>query len=95
MVIETKYYATPNQKHFGTRKLISDHLYQTLTYVSQLHATPGPPPVGVLLYAGAGEQQRLDYRIGHHELLVRSVDLSRDWRDVHHGLIALAHELGQ
>jgi len=95
VVIETKYYATPYQKRHGTRTLISNHLYQILTYVSQLHATPGPAPVGVLLYAGAGEQQRLDYRIGRHELLVRSVDLNRDWRDIHRGLIAFAHELGQ
>ena len=93
VVIETKLYATPYQKRYGTRTLISNHLYQILTYVSQLHATPGPAPVGVLLYAGAGEQHRLDYRIGSHELLVRSVDLSRNWRDIHRGLIALAHEL--
>ena len=95
VVIETKFYATPYQKRYGTRTLISNHLYQILTYVSQLHATPGPAPVGVLLYAGAGEQHRLDYRIGSHELLVRSVDLSRNWRDIHRGLIALAHELEQ
>ena len=95
VVIETKYYATPHQERYGRRTLISNHLYQILTYVSQLHATPGPAPVGVLLYAGAGEQQRLDYRIGSHELLVRSVDLNRDWREIHRGLIALTHELGR
>ncbi len=95
VVVETKYYATPYRRHFGTRKLISGHLYQLLTYLSQLHATPGPAPVGVLLYAGAREQQRLDYRLGVHKLLVRSVDLNRDWRDIHRRLISLAHELGQ
>ena len=74
---------------------MSGHLYQLLTYLSQLRATPGPVPVGVLLYAGAGELPRLDYRLGGHRLLVRSVDLNRDWPDIHRGLIGLAHELGQ
>lgn len=95
VVVETKFYATPYQKHYGTRTIISNHLYQILTYVSQLHATPGPTPVGVLLYAGAGEQQRLDYRLGRHRVLVRSVDLNRDWGDIHRELIAFAHELGK
>lgn len=95
VVVETKYYATPYREHYGTRKLISGHLYQLLTYLSQLRATPGPAPVGVLLYAGAGELPRLDYRLGGHRLLVRSVDLNRDWPDIHRGLIGLAHELGQ
>ena len=36
-----------------------------------------------------------DYRLGGHRLLVRSVDLNRDWPDIHRGLIGLAHELGQ
>ena len=95
VIVETKYYATPyHQRHSGTRKLISAHLYQLLTYLSQLHATPGPAPLGVLLYAGVGEQLRLDYRLGGHQLLVRSVDLNRDWRDIRGGLIAFAHELG-
>lgn len=95
VVIETKYYSTPYQTRYGKSTLISGHLYQILAYVSQLHATPGPAPVGVLLYAGAGEQRRLDYRIGGRQLLVRSIDLSRDWRDIHRDLIALAYELGQ
>ena len=95
VVIETKYYATPYRTRYGKSTLISSHLYQILAYVSQLHATPGPAPVGVLLYAAAGEQRRLDYRIGGHQLLVRSVDLNRDWRDIHRDLISLAHELGQ
>lgn len=95
VVIDTKYYATPYQTRFGAKSLISSHLYQILTYVSQLHSTPGPPPIGMLLYAGAGEEQRLDFRISGYRLLVRSVDLDRDWRDIHRGLIALAHELGR
>lgn len=93
IVIETKCYAKPLRSYFGgSAKLISDHLYQLLTYVSQLAATEGPPPVGLLLYAGPGSMEGLTYRIGGHRILVRSLDLNRDWQDIHAELLALAAE---
>jgi 5-methylcytosine-specific restriction enzyme subunit McrC len=93
IVIEAKYYATPYQSRFGSRKLISAHLYQVLTYLSQMAGTPGPEPIGVLLYAGRLEEERLSYRVGGRTLLVRSIDLSREWPEVHRQVLALAEEL--
>ena len=95
VAIEAKYYATPYQAHRGSRTLISKHLYQLLTYISQLRAMPGPEPVGVLLYAGAGDEQRLDYRLLGQTVLVRGLDLNLDWRDIHRALLRLAQELEQ
>ena len=63
VVVETKYYATPYQSRYGSKKLISGHLYQLLTYLSQLAAGGGIKPIGVLLYAGTGSEQ-LQYRLG-------------------------------
>ncbi len=93
VTVETKYYATPYQSHLGSKKLISSHLYQLLTYVSQLRATPGPEPIGVLLYAGVGDDQRLDYRLGGHTILVRSLDLNQDWQEIHRRLLGFSREL--
>lgn len=95
IVIETKYYATPYHSRYGGRKLISSHLYQLLTYLMQLRATHGPEPTGVLLYASAGEEQRLEYRLGGHRILVRSLNLDRDWKTIHRDLLGLATELAQ
>lgn len=92
VAIETKFYATPYQAHHGSKKLISAHLYQLLTYVSHLRATAGPRPIGVLLYAGAGNEQRLDYQLGGHTVLVRGLDLGLEWPDIHRQLLALARE---
>ena len=92
--IETKYYATPFQAHYGSTKLISGHLYQLLTYLAHLGATEGPEPIGVLLYASSGEVQRLRYRLGSQTVLVRSLDLNRDWQAIHRDLLDLADELG-
>lgn len=93
IVIETKYYATPYQSRHGGKKLISGHLYQLLTYIGQLPAIDGPEPTGVLLYASAGERQCLQYRLGRHRILVRSLDLDRDWSAIHRDLMGLTAEL--
>lgn len=92
-VIETKFYATPSQSRFGSKKLISEHLYQLLTYVTHLRATGGPEPTGMLLYASAGEAQRLGYRLGGNQILIRSLDLDRPWQEIHRALLGLAVEL--
>jgi 5-methylcytosine-specific restriction enzyme subunit McrC len=93
VVIETKYYATPYQVRFDGRKLISGHLYQLLTYLSQLWAGGGVKPVGVLFYAGTGIGENLNYRLGGFTILVRSLDLNRDWRQIHGDLIGIAKSL--
>ena len=69
------------------------HLYQLLTYLSQLGTSGGEEPFGVLFYAGLGTGQPLQYRLGGYTVLVRSLDLNRDWRDVHGELMGMVREL--
>jgi hypothetical protein len=49
--------------------------------------------VGVLLYAGLGIGQRLQYRLGGHAVLVRSLDLNRDWREIHGEMMGIVRDL--
>ncbi len=58
-----------------------------------LSAIAGPDPTGVLLYASAGEDWRLEYRFRGHRLLVRTLDLERDWTAIHRDLLGMAEEL--
>ena len=94
IVIETKYTGTPNQARYGgVRKLISSHLYQLSTYLAHLTVTSGPRPIGMLLYAGNHEDQHLEYRLGGHTILIRSLDLALEWREIHQRLLGLSAEL--
>src|SRR5688572_12836627 len=93
VVIETKYYTTPYQSRYGGKKLISEHLYQLLTYLSHMGVDGGTEPVGVLLYAGLGIGQSLQYRLGGHIVLVHSLDLNRDWRDIHGEILGVVRGL--
>lgn len=93
VIIDTKYYATPYQERYDTRKLISEHLYQLLTYVSQSRTPERPAPVGVLLYARSGVDYALDYRLGDATIAVRTLDLDQPWQAIHRGLLALVADI--
>jgi len=92
VVIEAKFYAEPYSHRYGSKKIISEHLYQLLTYMSHMRATEGPEPIGVLLYAGE-KMQELEYHLGGNRIFTRSLDLDLDWQLIHRNLLDLATEL--
>jgi 5-methylcytosine-specific restriction enzyme subunit McrC len=95
IIVETKCYAEALQKrNEGAPKLISDHLYQLLTYLTHQAWSTGSAPLGVLLYAGLGPGQPLHYKLAGHIVLVRSLNLDQPWELIHRDLLAIAKELG-
>lgn len=93
VVVETKYYSDPLlQYHGGTAKVRSGHLYQLLSYVRNLSATAkaGGRVRGILLYAQAGRELDLQYRIHGHEISVKSLNLTQPWDRVRSDLLRLA-----
>jgi 5-methylcytosine-specific restriction enzyme subunit McrC len=93
-IVETKCYADAlQQRSEGAPKLISQHLYQLLTYLTHHALSTGSPPLGVLLYAGLGAGQPLHYELGGQTVLVRSLDLDQPWKLIHQDLLALVTEL--
>jgi 5-methylcytosine-specific restriction enzyme subunit McrC len=93
LLIETKYTVHPHQEFFGTPKIRSDHLYQVLTYVTQLPT--GKPVNGILLYASTGERFRHSYQLGEHFLTVLTLDLAKPWKEIRTDLLSLTSLLPQ
>ena len=48
----------------------------------------GPKHEGILLYPQAGEPLRADIRLEGFRIQARTVDLNRDWRDIHGEMLA-------
>ena len=95
IIVETKCYANSlQQRNEGAPKLISEHLYQLLTYLTHHALTTGTAPFGVLLYAGLGTGEPLHYELGGHRVLVRSLDLNQPWELIRRDLLVLVSELG-
>ena len=93
VLLETKYYAQPYQEQYSRKTLISDHLYQLLSYLTQMSVDGGPKPVGVLLYADTGEGFDLTYRVSGHVMRVKSLNLNQSWPDIHRSLLTLAQDV--
>jgi 5-methylcytosine-specific restriction enzyme subunit McrC len=90
IVIDTKYYEHVFQEYRGTPKLRSTHLYQILSYLTNLSAanTPNAPrPEGMLLYPAVRERFHKPYTLLGHRVVVQSVDLNQPWRSIHQELL--------
>jgi len=73
------------QKNYLRDKLRSAHLYQLLAYLRNL----GDNSEGILLYPTAGVALDQIYILQEHRVRVTTIDLTRSWRDIAAGLLAL------
>lgn len=95
IVVETKYYSsgfkTPSRFGFQD-KLISEDLYQLFAYLKNLEETGGTNSNcdGVLLYATVKEDADLSFALPRHNVRVKTLNLNKDWKDIHRDLLAIA-----
>lgn len=96
-LIETKCVAAPFSGADGNRSdsLNSDHLYQLFAYLANYVQSfqSEPKPLGVLLYATAGDSFNYRYDLHGHPLWVRSVNLAQPWQRLRSDLIRLSENL--
>lgn len=87
VILDTKFYTTV----LSGGKLNSGHLYQLLAYLRnrQARLPVGPQHEGILLYAQSGERVRADIRLEGFPIQARTVDLNRDWREIHREMLTI------
>jgi 5-methylcytosine-specific restriction enzyme subunit McrC len=90
IIIECKWTGTTLQRG----RLQSNHLYQLSAYMRHHgHAAVSPSTVeGILLYPLTDEAVDVSVRIHNQSLRVRTLDLMRDWQEIHHDLLGLLAE---
>lgn len=91
LIIDAKFYSTIMQKKFGTDKVRSGHLYQIFTYVENMAASTSDAVIGMLLYAKTeeGTIPDVDYKIKGNTILIKSLDLNRDFSEIRYKLDSL------
>lgn len=95
IVMDAKFYKEALIARNGSKKVRSNHLYQLFAYLE--HAgiqQPSVPVDGALIYPAVGEAIDLRYRIRGHEVMVRAVDLTRPWHEIHDELIGILSQFG-
>ena len=96
IVMDAKFYREMLVSKGGPGKVRSGHLYQLFAYVEHAGArAPHLPCDGALIYPAVGEPVTLRYRVRDHEVLVKSIDLSREhWQDIHDDLLSIPLSFG-
>lgn len=91
LIIDAKYYRDNMQDVFGSRKIHSGNLYQIYAYVKNRAAHAGAVS-GMLLYAAtdAKVQPMSSYDMGRNMILVRALDLGKDFPQIAEALDGIA-----
>jgi 5-methylcytosine-specific restriction enzyme subunit McrC len=95
IVMDAKFYKEALLARSGPAKVRSGHLYQLFAYLE--HAAlraPHLPCDGALIYPAVGDPVALRYNVRGHEVVVRSVDLTRPWQEIRDELLGIPFEFG-
>jgi 5-methylcytosine-specific restriction enzyme subunit McrC len=90
IILDTKFYSQSFAGSGRRRRIISEHLYQVLTYPHNRDAhVPGPPHEGMLLYPVIRDQFSFQYTLLGHRFTVCSLDLNQPWQSIHDDLLGI------
>lgn len=95
IIIDTKFYKSTFQNFYDKETIHSGNLYQIQSYIHH-DSTTGERKerVGVLLYPTIKETPPLRYKYQDgNGLQVRTIDLSKDWKDIEESLLGLITEI--
>jgi len=91
VVIDAKYYKETLTTHYDKEKIHSGHLFQLFGYLKNLESKGeiNKSCTGVLLYPTVEKDVSLNYVLHGHKIMVRTVNLNKDWKSIHNYLIEL------
>lgn len=91
IIIDTKFYKKVlfSKNTDWTPKLISWHLYQLFSYLS--NETSGLECEGMLLYPIVDKDHKYEYEIKGYQIIVRTINLNQNWRQIEKDLLALVN----
>lgn len=93
IILETKYYANALHSRYEGDKFHSGNLYQLYSYLrnieTKLTHLKNIESEGILLYPVVGYQLNENYMLGTHKLSVKTIDLSKSWREIEKQLFAI------
>lgn len=91
IIIDTKFYKDALIGYYGSEKFRGEHIRQLYSYLKQQVSTDDPvteEAEGILLYATSDYRLDHEYHFEGHQLVVRSVDLIKGWREVREELLS-------
>lgn len=93
IIIDTKYYKETLVTNYEKERFHSNNLYQIYAYVSNIEKNSSNPNnincEGMLLYPTVQKEVNATYQMGNHKMRIATVDLSKNWREIHSRLLEI------
>lgn len=91
LIIDAKYYSRTFQSYYDSESIHSANLYQIMAYLRTLENRGGLDAMGegMLLYPVVDRVIREAYMIEGHQVKICTLDLNRDWKEIHKELLEL------
>ena len=95
LIIDTKYYGRMMQEQYDKKTIHSGNLYQIFAYVKNMDKDNTGLVSGMLLYAKTQEaiEPDLTAHFGNNRIMVRTLDLNKEFKDIEKQLEELAQEI--
>jgi 5-methylcytosine-specific restriction enzyme subunit McrC len=89
IIIDTKYYENALQRYYKKDTVRSTNLYQLFAYLKNIENKDESCQAGegILLYPTAGYDLDLKYEIQGHKVSIKTVNLAKEWQDIHESLM--------
>lgn len=90
LIIDTKFYQNIFGSYYDTKKLLSNHIYQIYSYLSNVQ--DNKTTLGMVLYAQTEHEDKLDTRerIGNFTIYFKSIDLNTPFKSIQKSLHEIA-----
>jgi len=91
LITDTKYYSQTLSRHYDKKTIHSAHLQQLFAYLMQIEPKEDKYKgcEGMLLYPVVDEEIDIEFTSRGHRVMVKTVDLSQDWKFIRNRLIEI------
>ncbi len=96
IIMDAKFYSKTAASYYDSEKFHSSNLYQLHAYLKNVELSDQHPGnatcQGILLYPQVDKAYDEMYEIGGHVIRIATVDLSKEWKDIHERLLGLVRK---
>ena len=91
LIIDAKYYSKTLSSYYDKESIHSGNIYQIMAYLNNIKNCDGNDGnvEGMLLYPVVDKKLRETYDMDGHKIHICTLDLSKDWKDIHNELLEL------
>lgn len=85
IIIDTKFYKETMNLYYDQEKIKSNNLYQLFSYLIHQEKESNPKTkktMGILLYPTMHNEYNLSYQYQDHVILIRTINLGRNWQEI-------------